>query len=91
MRLGTVHGGWGLEIPAETRSYADGAAPIQDSFTTAPRGRVPFRFTSVGDLATPNTQWSKSSLNAATTVNQVQQFNTPTTTSRASRRCGPTS
>jgi len=104
LRLGTVHGGWGLEIPAETRSYvdgingieticqhaqavglrpatdylyeviADGAAPVQGSFTTAPSGRVPFRFTSVGDLATPNTAWSKSSLNAATTVHQVEQF-----------------
>jgi Calcineurin-like phosphoesterase/Purple acid Phosphatase, N-terminal domain/TAT (twin-arginine translocation) pathway signal sequence len=105
MRLGTMHGGWGRVIPAETRSYvdginrieticqharaaglapgttymyevlADGAAPVQGSFTTAPSGRVPFRFTSVGDLATPNTKWSKSSLNAATTVHQVQQFN----------------
>jgi Purple acid Phosphatase, N-terminal domain/TAT (twin-arginine translocation) pathway signal sequence len=104
LRLGTVHGGWGREIPAETRSYvdglngieticqharatrlapnttyiyevlADGATPVQGSFSTAPRGRVPFRFTSVGDLATPNTSWSKSSLNAATTVQQVEQF-----------------
>jgi hypothetical protein len=105
LRLGTVHGGWGLEIPAETKSYvdginqveticqharagglrpatdylyqvlSDGAAPVQGSFTTAPSGRVPFRFTSVGDLATPNTAWSKSSLNAATTVHQIEQFN----------------
>jgi len=105
IRLGTPRGGWGLEIPAETRSYvdgingieticqharttrlapdttyiyevlADGATPVQGTLRTAPRGRVPFRFTSVGDLATPNTNWSKSSLNAATTVQQVQQFN----------------
>jgi hypothetical protein len=54
---------------------ADGAAPVQGTFKTAPRGRVPFRFTNVGDLATPNTAWSKSSLNAATTVYQVEQFN----------------
>jgi hypothetical protein len=54
---------------------ADGAAPVQGTFTTAARGRFPFRFTSVGDLATPNTAWSKSSLNAATTVHQIQQFN----------------
>jgi phosphodiesterase/alkaline phosphatase D-like protein len=94
LRLGTVHGGWGRVVPAETKAYvdgingveticqhariaglrpatdymyevlADGAAPVQGSFTTAPTGRVPFRFTSVGDLATPNTAWSKSSLNA---------------------------
>jgi hypothetical protein len=105
LRLGTVHGGWGRVVQAETKSYADGingvetichharitglnpatdylyevladgAPPVQGSFTTAPTGRVPFRFTSVGDLATPNTAWSKSSLNAATTVQQVQQFN----------------
>jgi hypothetical protein len=103
--LGTVDGGWGRVIPAETKSYvdgingvetiaqharvtglapgktyvyqalADGAAPVQGTFTTAPLGRFPFRFTSVGDLATPNTAWSKSSLNAATTVYQVEQFN----------------
>ena len=105
LQLGTVNGGWGTLIPAETRSYvdgingveticqharaaglqpgrtylyqvlADGAAPVQGSFTTPRRGRFPYRFTSVGDLATPNTAWSKSSLNAATTVAQVQQFN----------------
>jgi hypothetical protein len=104
LRLGTPRGGWGLQIPAEIRSYvdgingieticqharatrlapdttyiyevlADGATPVQGTFSTAPRGRVPFRFTSVGDLATPNTTWSKSSLNAATTVYQVEQF-----------------
>ena len=104
VRLGTVHGGWGRVVQAETRSYvdgingvetichharvtglrpgtdylyeviADGATPVQGSFATAPTGRVPFRFTSVGDIATPNTAWSKSSLNAATTVHQIQQF-----------------
>jgi Calcineurin-like phosphoesterase/Purple acid Phosphatase, N-terminal domain len=68
--------GW-LE-PATSYVYevsAQGAAPVQGTFTTAPRGRFPYRFTSVGDLATPNTAWSKSSLNAATTVHQIQQFN----------------
>ena len=35
----------------------DSAEPFTSSFTTAPRGRAPFRFTSFGDLATPNTQW----------------------------------
>jgi hypothetical protein len=104
LRLGTVAGGFGREIQAETKSYvdgingvatiaqharvtglrpgttyvyealADGASPVQGSFTTAPRGRFGYRFTSVGDLATPNTAWSKSSLNAATTVYQIQQF-----------------
>jgi hypothetical protein len=53
---------------------ADGATPALGTFTTARRGRFAYRFTSVGDLATPNTAWSKSSLNAATTVHQIQQF-----------------
>jgi hypothetical protein len=64
--------------PGKTYVYqalADGAAPVQGTFATAPAGRFPFRFTSVGDLATPNTAWSKSSLNAATTVSQIEQFN----------------
>jgi hypothetical protein len=33
------------------------ARPFAAAFSTAPRGRQPFRFTSSGDLATPNTQW----------------------------------
>lgn len=63
--------------PGTTYVYevlADGATPVQGTFRTAPVGRVPFRFTSVGDLATPNTAWSKSSLNAAITVAQVEAF-----------------
>ncbi len=65
-------------MPGSTYVYevlADGAQPVSGTFTTAPFGRFPFRFTSFGDLATPNTAWSKSSLNAATAVYQVQQFN----------------
>jgi hypothetical protein len=31
----------------------DGATPLAGSFTTAPRGRAPLRFTSFGDQATP--------------------------------------
>ena len=34
----------------------NGATPVRGSVRTAPAGRVPFRFTSFGDLATPNTQ-----------------------------------
>ncbi|MEV6976986.1 metallophosphoesterase family protein [Kitasatospora sp. NPDC093806] len=43
--------------PATTYLYAaghDGANPEMGSFTTAPRGRVPFTFTSFGDQAAPN-------------------------------------
>jgi hypothetical protein len=38
--------------PATAYGYAiehDGATPLQASFTTAPRGRAPFRFTAFGD------------------------------------------
>ncbi|MFF3006908.1 purple acid phosphatase family protein [Kitasatospora sp. NPDC057940] len=43
--------------PAATYLYTaghDGASPEPGSFTTAPRGRAPFTFTSFGDQATPN-------------------------------------
>ncbi|MEV5510632.1 purple acid phosphatase family protein [Streptomyces orinoci] len=43
--------------PATTYLYAavhDGATPETGSFTTAPRGRAPFTFTSFGDQATPD-------------------------------------
>lgn len=41
------------------------------SFRTAPVGRRPFRFTSFGDLATPNTEWVLSYGQAAYAVDQV--------------------
>lgn len=53
---------------------SDGAAPVQGTFTTAPVGRVPFRFTSFGDIGSGNPQWSKSSLNAITATAQIEQF-----------------
>ncbi|MFF9645065.1 purple acid phosphatase family protein [Kitasatospora aureofaciens] len=43
--------------PGTTYLYTaghDGAGPETGSFTTAPRGRTPFTFTSFGDQATPN-------------------------------------
>jgi hypothetical protein len=52
----------------------DGATPVNGTFTTAPEGRVPFRFTSFGDIASGNPAWSKSSLNAITATNQIEQF-----------------
>jgi purple acid phosphatase-like protein/calcineurin-like phosphoesterase family protein len=53
---------------------SDGATPVQGTFRTAPQGRVPFRFTSFGDLGSGNPSWSKSSLNAITATNQIEQF-----------------
>jgi Calcineurin-like phosphoesterase/Purple acid Phosphatase, N-terminal domain len=64
--------------PGSTYVYSvlsDGASPVQGTFTTAPAGRAPFRFTSFGDLGSGNPAWSKSSLNAITATNQIEQFN----------------
>jgi hypothetical protein len=44
------------------------------SFTTAPTGRARFRFTSFGDLATPNSAWMDSSPHAAPAVRAVESF-----------------
>ena len=52
----------------------DSAEPFTSSFTTAPRGRAPFRFTSFGDLATPNTQWVLSYGQSAYAVAAVESF-----------------
>ncbi|KUJ41314.1 hypothetical protein ACZ90_68295 [Streptomyces albus subsp. albus] len=84
VRLGSLDGGHGRVIEAETRTYRDGlskeevyvhharitglrpdttylysaghdgATPETGSFTTAPRGRSAFTFTSFGDQAAPN-------------------------------------
>jgi hypothetical protein len=67
--------------PGATYGYAvtadndQGAAdPFSATFTTAPRGRSKFRFTSFGDLATPNTQWVLSYGQAAYAVGAVESF-----------------
>jgi alkaline phosphatase D len=61
---------------------SDGAAPpttVNGSFTTAPAGRAPFRFTSYGDLATPTAHlnasghtWQESSDNSWFAVAAVE-------------------
>jgi Purple acid Phosphatase, N-terminal domain/Calcineurin-like phosphoesterase len=67
-------------LPGTIYSYAvtadnDGAdAPFSATFATAPRGRAPFRFTSFGDLATPNTSWVLSYGQAAYAVAAVESF-----------------
>ncbi|MBN3753093.1 metallophosphoesterase family protein [Paraburkholderia sp. Tr-20389] len=67
--------------PATTYQYdvtADNdsnmGAPFSASFTTAPRGRTAFRFTSYGDLATPNTNWVLSSPQSRFAVQAVERF-----------------
>jgi Calcineurin-like phosphoesterase/Purple acid Phosphatase, N-terminal domain len=64
--------------PDSTYVYSvlsDGAPAVQGTFTTAPAGRVPFRFTSFGDIGSGNPDWSKSSLNAITATSQIEQLN----------------
>jgi hypothetical protein len=48
--------------------------PYEATFTTAPRGRVPFRWTSYGDLATPVTSWVLSSGQSRFAVDAVERF-----------------
>ena len=50
------------------------AHPFGESFTTAPRGRVPFRWTSYGDLATPVASWVLSSPQSRFAVDAVERF-----------------
>ena len=58
------------------RGARDGATPVQGTFATAPTGRVPFRFTSVGDLAHAATRPGPSRRSTPpTTVHQIEQFN----------------
>ena len=67
--------------PGATYGYAvtadndgNGADPFSAMFSTAPEGRAAFRFTSFGDLATPNTDWVLSYGQAAYAVGAVEQF-----------------
>lgn len=60
------------EVTADNNS--DAGQPFSASFQTAPRGRSPFRWTSYGDLATPNTQWVLSSPQSRFAVQAVERF-----------------
>ena len=60
------------EITADNDSNA--GQPFSSTFTTAPSGHAPFRFTSYGDLATPNTKWVLSSPQSQFAVAAVEQF-----------------
>ncbi len=53
---------------------ANAGAPFSGSFQTAPQGRAAFRFTSFGDLATPNTQWVLSYGQSTYAVDAVESF-----------------
>jgi hypothetical protein len=67
--------------PGKTYAYtvtadndSNAADPFAATFTTAPRGRARFRFTSFGDLATPNTRWVLSYGQSAFAVSAVESF-----------------
>ncbi|MBV8260489.1 MAG: metallophosphoesterase family protein [Paraburkholderia sp.] len=60
------------EVTADNDSRA--GSPFGSSFYTAPRARAPFRFTSYGDLATPNTGWVLSSPQSRFAVEAVERF-----------------
>ncbi len=77
----TYHAQVGDLRPGKTYGYsitadndANAADPFTATFTTAPEGRAPFRFTSYGDLATPNTQWVLSYGQSAYAVAAVESF-----------------
>jgi len=67
--------------PANTYEYtitadndSNAAQPFGASFQTAPRGRTPFRWTTYGDLATPNTEWVLSYPQSRFAVQAVERF-----------------
>ena len=80
-RVYTYHARVGDLRPGKTYGYsitadndANAADPFTATFTTAPQGRARFRFTSYGDLATPNTQWVLSYGQSAYAVAAVESF-----------------
>jgi 3',5'-cyclic AMP phosphodiesterase CpdA len=50
------------------------AHPFTAKFKTAPNGRIPFRWTSYGDLGTPETKWELSSPQSQFAVQAVETF-----------------
>ncbi|HEX4258176.1 MAG TPA: metallophosphoesterase family protein, partial [Streptosporangiaceae bacterium] len=77
----TYHARIGRLRPGSRHSYtvtadndSNAAHPFAGSFQTAPHGRAAFRFTSFGDLATPNTAWVLSYGQSAYAVAAVERF-----------------
>ena len=77
----TYHASVGGLRPGATYAYlvtadndANAEDPFSATFRTAPAGRRAFRFTSFGDLATPNTDWVLSYGQSAYAVTAVESF-----------------
>jgi hypothetical protein len=77
----TYHARVGGLRPGATYAYvvtadndASAADPFSATFRTAAAGRAAFRFTSFGDLATPNTAWVESYGQSAYAVDAVESF-----------------
>jgi hypothetical protein len=64
--------GYRYAVTADNDSHR--SSPFESEFRTAPRGRRAFRWTSFGDLATPNTAWTLSSPQSRHAVDAVEQF-----------------
>jgi len=60
------------QVTADNDRHRD--RPFTAAFQSAPRGRVPFRWTSYGDLATPVTSWTLSSPQSRYAVQAVERF-----------------
>jgi purple acid phosphatase-like protein/calcineurin-like phosphoesterase family protein len=63
---------YGYAVTADNDAGA--ADPFSATFTTAPAGRAKFRFSSYGDLATPNPAWTLSYAQSAYAVGAVESF-----------------
>jgi hypothetical protein len=64
-----------LDYTVTADNDANRQKPFQATFQTPPRGRVPIRWTSYGDLATPETKWTLSSPQSRFAVQAVENFN----------------
>jgi hypothetical protein len=68
----TPHASYRYSVTADNDSHL--RSPFTATFHTAPRGRAPFRWTSYGDLATPNAAWVLSSPQSRHAVDAVERF-----------------
>ncbi|TKC81238.1 metallophosphoesterase family protein [Trinickia terrae] len=73
-RLSGLKPGTAYEYRITADNDSNAATPFNAVFNTAPRGRAPFRWTSYGDLATPNTQWVLSYPQSRFAVQTVERF-----------------